>query len=309
MTKAEIVNTITRSFHKANLQLRKHSPVILVAAGVVGTVASAVMACRATTKVSAIAAEAKETINTIHECTNNPEFADQYTEEDAKKDLTVVYAQTGLKFVKLYAPAVLLGAASISCMVASNVILHKRNVALAAAYTAVDKGFKAYRSRVVERFGKELDRELRHGVKAVEVEETVTDEDGKEQIVKKTVNICDPNQYSEYSRIFAEGCIGWEKSSEYNLTFLRHQQNSANNLLKERGYLFLNEVYDMLGFRRTKAGQVVGWYYDEKNPDLDNFVDFGIYNPNNDKAADFVNGYERNIVLDFNVNGPILDLI
>jgi hypothetical protein len=178
---------------------------------------------------------------------------------------------------------------------------------LAAAYATVDKSFKEYRSRVVERFGKELDRELRYNIKAKEVDEIVQNEDGTETVVKKTVNVADPNLYSDYARFFDEACPGWTKDPEFNLMFLKDQQRFANDKLKAQGYLFLNEVYDMLGIPRTKAGQVVGWIYDEKNPIGDNFVDFGIFNENITKARDFVNGYERVILLDFNVDGNIMD--
>ena len=91
--------------------------------------------------------------------------------------------------------------------------------------------------------------------------------------------------------------------------FLKHQMNHANELLKCRGHVFLNEVYDMIGIPRTKAGQIVGWIYDEKNPVGDNFIDFGIFDETKQKSIDFVNGYERTILLDFNVDGVIYDKI
>lgn len=306
MKKLNVVNNVTRAFHKVGFQFKKHSPEILVITGVVGGVASAVMACKATTKVSAILDESKKTINTIHETVNNPEFKDRYTVEDSKKDLTIVYAQTGLKLVKLYGPAVALGVASITSILAGHSILNKRNAALAAAYATVDNSFKEYRNRVVERFGKDLDRELKYNIKAKEVEETVVDENGKETVVKKTVAV---GQESDYARFFDEACTGWTKDAELNLTFLRQQQNYANELLRSRGHLFLNEVYDMLGIPRTKAGQIVGWIYDEKNPVGDNFVDFGIYDLYDERKRAFVNGYERSILLDFNVDGNIWELM
>lgn len=312
MKNIELMKNITRSFSKVDLQLKKHSPEILVIAGVVGTVASAVMACKATTKVSKIVEETKTTIDTIHNFAENAEKAPEtvdYTPEDAKKDLAIVYVQTGVKFLKLYGPAVALGALSITSILASNNILRKRNVALAAAYTVIDKGFKDYRGRVIERFGEELDRELRYNIKAKEVEETITDKKGKEKTVTKTVNVADPNYYSDYARFFDDGCTGWQKDAEYNLMFLKQQQNWANERLRSRGYLFLNEVYDMLGIPRTKAGQCVGWVYNKDNSIGDNYVDFGIYDMYKEPARDFVNGYERTILLDFNVDGNILDLI
>lgn len=305
-----IVNTISRSAHKAGLKFKKHSPEIMVVAGVVGVVTSTVMACKATTKVNDILEETKKQVDDVHnvlESENVP--AEEYTNEDAKKDLAIIYTQTGVKLIKLYGPAVLVGALSITGILASHRILKKRNVALTAAYATIDRSFKEYRGRVVERFGKELDRELRYNIKAQKIEEVTVDKDGKETVEKKTVNVVDPNMYSDYARIFDNGSTGWTKDPEYNLMFLKNQQNYANDKLKAQGYLFLNDVYDMLGIPRTKAGQIVGWVYDPDNTVGDNFVDFGIYDIYNEKACDFVNGRERSIVLDFNVDGNILDLI
>lgn len=307
MSKTDVMNKITRTFNKVGFKFKKHSPEILVITGIVGTVASAVMACKATAKVNGIMEEHKEQMNKIHEVAETTN-KDEYSEEDLKKDTTIVCVQTGVKYAKLYGPSVALGVLSITSILAGHNITRKRNVALAAAYTAVDKSFKEYRGRVVERFGKDLDRELRYNIKAKEFTDTVKDEKtGKEKVTKNIVNVADPNLYSEYARIYDDGCNGWTKDPELNLAFLKKQQNYANDRLKARGYLFLNEVYDILGIPRTKAGQVVGWIYDEEHPIGDNFVDFGIFNADIEKTRDFVNGYERSIILDFNVDGPILD--
>ena len=194
-----------------------------------------------------------------------------------------------------------------------NSLLRKRNVALAAAYMTVDKSFKDYRGRVAERFGTDAEREIRYNIKAKDIEETVVDEKGKEKTVKTTVEtVEDPNQISAWSRIWQEGNPGWTKDAQHNKYFLTQIQNQANDMLRNRGHLFLNEVYDMLGYPRIKEGNIIGWIYDEKNPVGDNFVDFGIYPLNGtiDQAKiNFINGDERSILLDFNVDGPILDLI
>ena len=312
MKKAEIMNTLTRKFYRVGFKFKKHSPEILVGAGVVGVVASAVMACKATTKLDDVLAETKDTVDKIHDVTEHPEKipeGKEYTVEDSKKDLTIVYTQAGVKLVKLYGPAVVLGTVSIAAIIGGHHILRKRNIALAAAYTAVDKGFKEYRGRVLERFGEEVDRELRYNIKAKEIEKKVKDANGKETVVKETVDVADPNLTSDYARFFDDGCTGWTKDPEFNLMFLKDQQRYANDLFKSKGHLFLNEVYDMLGIPRTQAGQVVGWIYDEKNPIGDNFIDFGIYDIADERKRSFVNGYERTILLDFNVDGNILEMI
>ena len=307
MKKTELMAGMARKMHKLGFKVKQRSPEILVIGGAIGVVASAVMACKATLKVNEVLDEAKTQIDTVHEVANDPNMSEKYTEEDKKKDLSIVYVQTGVKLVKLYGPSVVLGVASLACILTSHKILRKRNVALAAAYATVDRSFKEYRGRVVERFGEELDRELKYNIKAKQVEEKVVNEDGTETVVTKTVNAVDPTQYSEYARFFDDGCIGWEKNPEYNLMFVRQVQNWANERLKSRGYLFLNEVYEMFGFPMTEAGQVVGWVYDKEIGD--GFVDFGVYDLYNEKARDFVNGRERVILLDFNVDGNVAKLL
>ena len=320
MKKIELMTTVSSAFNKMSFKLKKHSPEILVVVGVFGTVASAVMACNSTTKVSGILDKTKEDIDFIHDCVANKSLSEEYTSEDAKKDLTIVYAQTGVKLAKLYSPAVALGVFSIGSIVASNNILRKRNVALAAAYATVDKGFKEYRNRVVERFGKEVDSELKYNIKAKKIEKNVVDEDGKKKKVKETIGVVDNGPLSDYSFFFEESNPYWEKDGNYNRMFLLAQQQYANDTLRANGYLYLNDVLDGLGIPRTKAGQIVGWTYNAGNPNGDEYVDFGIYETYRRDEESFVKGkamseslgkeeYERVVILDFNVDGNILELM
>jgi hypothetical protein len=232
-----------------------------------------------------------------------------YAAEDAKKDLAIYYAQGAVKLAKLYAPAVLVGVSGLMCMWGANNMLRKRNAALTAAYAGAFQSLKDYRGRVVERFGKELDNELMYNVKAKEIEEIEIGEDGTEHVVTKTVDAADPNLNSIYARFFDEYCKGWTKSPEDNLRFLKMVQAWATKKLQSQGYLYLNDVYEALGIDKTKAGHVVGWIYDEVHPVGDNYVDFGIYNLYNEKARDFVNGRERSILLDFNVDGNVWEMM
>lgn len=311
MGKINMTN-VSRTFHKVGFKLKQHSPEILVVAGVVGTVTSAVLACKATTKLSGILDKAKTDIDTIHAVTKNPELlpeGEEYTVEDSKKDLTIVYAKTGVDLLKLYGPALALGAVSITAILAGHNITRKRNIALAAAYTALDNSFKGYRGRVIERFGKDLDRELRYNIKAKEIEETTTNEDGSETTVKKIVNVGTPSDFSPYAKCFDETCAGWSRNAEDNLFFIKQQQNYLNQRLQTYGHVFLNEAYDALGFQRTKAGQQVGWVYDPNNPDCDCFIDFDVFDLYDEQKRAFVNGYEKSIWLDFNVDGVISELL
>lgn len=327
MKKTEIMTNVSNTFNKVSFQMKKHSPEILVVAGVIGTVASAVLACKATTRVNSILEKSKENIDAIHDYPDRKDvnvetengIVNEYTEKDMKKDLTYVYAQTGMELAKLYAPSVALGVLSISSILASNNILRKRNVALAAAYATVDKSFKEYRNRVVERFGQEIDRELKYNIKAQKVSETIVDEEtGKEKKVKKEAFVVSPSDISGYARFFEKYTVDeegnsvlnphWESNNEYNLMFIKAQESYANDLLKAKKRLFLNDVYEMLGLPQTKAGQVVGWVYNPEHPNGDNYVDFGLY-ADNLSYSDYANGLDPAILLDFNVDGNIWELM
>ena len=297
----EIMSKASGALNKIGFGLKKRSPEILVAVGVVGTVVSAVMACKATTKINTILDETKEQLDKIHEYAGIPDVAEKYNAEDAKKDTAIVYAQAGVKLAKLYAPAVGLGILSISSILVSNNILRKRNMAISAALAAATQDFKDYRNRVIERFGKEVDHQLRYNIKAEEIEETITDEKGKEKKVKKSIEVADPNA-SGYVKYFTRSNPYWEEDSSYVEMFLRSQQNYANDKLKATGHLTLNDVYDMLGFHDSKAGMVVGWIYDLDHPNGDNYVEFDVKKVN---LPNEQGGYEEAYAIDFNVDGNI----
>lgn len=299
---------ITRAMYGGLFRIRKNGPVIMVTLGVIGAVASTVLACRATTKLNGILEESKEDVDIIHNAVEHPESLPEkatYSENDMKKDLRILYIQTGVKIVKLYLPSVVLGTLSLSSILMAHRILSRRNVALAAAYATVDKGFKKYRSNVMERFGDKVDKELKYNIKAKEIEKKIIDENGEEQTVTETVDVAEIDEYSEYSKFFTDDNPYWQNDPEYNLMFLRRQEKYANDKLKAKGRLFLNEVYEMLGIPKTKAGQIVGWTYTRDPQNEDNYVDFGIYDANKIAHQYFVNGLEKSIILDFNVEGNI----
>lgn len=298
--KTEIMKSVNGVASKTVMKLKKHSPEILVVAGIAGTVVSAVLACKATTKVAEILDETKGTLDTIHEGMETGAINGQeYTTEDGKKDTVVVYAQTGMKLAKLYAPAIILGTLSITSILASNNILRKRNVALGAAYAAIDKSFKEYRGRVIERFGEQVDTELKYGIKAKKFEEIEVDpETGKEKKVKKTVMVADPNLQSDYAVYFDSKSRNYETNPDYNRMFLKAQQAFANDKLQTRGHLFLNEVLDDLDLPRTPAGQIVGWTKDGP----DGYVNFRIVEVERETKD---GRHEPALLLDFNVEGNI----
>jgi hypothetical protein len=317
MKEIKLLTALSKKTQKAVNKVQKHSPEILIFAGVGGVVVSTVMACKATTKLGDILTESRVEIETIKQHFVDTQAQEKFPNDEGVKELnkketkliTVAYIQTGVKVVKLYAPSAAIGVLSVSSIFASNNILKKRNIALAAAYTTLDTSFKEYRIRVANRFGEEVENEIRYNMKSQKIEEVEVDENGKEKKVKKTVKVAGVDGNSDYARYFDRTSKEWVQDHSYREMFLRSRQSYANDKLKANGLLYLNEAYELLGLPKSKAGQVVGWVYDPNNERGDNFVDFGIkevYRKDETKDNDV---FEKVFLVDFNVDGNIWELL
>lgn len=286
----------TRSIGRSGLILKKYSPEILTGVGVVTGISAGVLAVRATLKAEPVLDRIRSDIQGVKELRDAGKLDNP---QEYGRTLGIVYGLGAIELGRLYGPSITLGLASVSCVIGAHGIMRKRNAALVVAYNAIEKSFSEYRSRVVDAIGEEKELVIRRGI----LQEEVTDEEtGK----KKIVSTFDPNGVSAYAKFFDEYNAQWSKTPEYNLMFLKNQQNWANDQLHARGHLFLNEVYEALSIPHTKAGAVCGWVV---SGDGDNFVDFGMYDVESDAAREFINGYERSILLDFNVDGVIYDKI
>lgn len=309
MKKTELATKAGQILVKTKLGIKKHSPEILVATGIGTGIIAAVIACKQTIKANNIITVAREDlqhIENVKELAANNEV--EYTEEDERADREIIGKRITIGMVKTYALPVGLGILSITCILAGHHILKKRNVALAAAYSALSTDFMNYRKRVVDKYGKDVDFMLKNGLeKQIVANQVVDPETGEVKETKEEVLTYDGDKLSQYARIFDEvGSTQWTPSADHNRAFLLMEQNYFNERIKTRGYIFLNEVYERLGFRPTKAGSVVGWVY--QNADYEG-IDFGIFTAHTQKAAEFLEGTEPSIILDFNVQGDILSLV
>lgn len=284
---------------KINYTLKKNAPKILVGLGGVLSVGAVVAACKATPKAQDILEEAKTELDKIDSVVDKASegTVSEYTVEDASKDKAIVKAKTAGKLIKTYAPTFIMEGAALGCFFGSHHILTKRNAALSAASLIIENELKDYRQRVVDRFGEEVDKELRYKMVDKEFEEEVVDSKGKTKTVKKTEKVSEYDGHSEFDRWFVDGVPGWDKNAEWNKEYLIQRQKWANRELKINGYLTLNEVYQRIGFIRTTAGASAGWIYDPTRPDEDQ-IDFGLMNIRN---ADSVNLEAKEWYLHFNI--------
>lgn len=282
-----VPNAVTVKMARQVLIAKKHSPRILFVVGVAGAVSSTVLACRATLKLEKALDDIGAEVADVKK--------DLAQTDGYGKDLAFVYVKGAANIGQLYAPALIVGTLSIGALTGSHITLTRRNAGLTAAYAAVSQSYTDYRDRVREEVGTEKEYNLFQGVQIKEVE----DADGK----KAKLSMVDPNKMSAYARFFDEFSPRWQKNAEYNKIFLQAQQNYFNFTLQSRGHVFLNEVYDNLGIERTTPGAVVGWVLGNGG---DDYIDFKMFETGNEA---FVNGYERSILLDFNVDGPIYNLL
>lgn len=297
----DILNSLKSAFYTLSFNLKKHGPEILTGVGITGVITGTVLACIATTKLEKTIEPHKKELDEIHDNKDN------CSDQEYRRDLARAYGKAAWSMAKLYGPAALVEISSIGCLVGSHKILRNRNMALASAYTTVSNAFEAYKKRVADKLGSEAEKELRYGIHEEEIEEEYTDEKGKKKVRKQIVKTMDEDTRSPYSRFYDAGCSGWSRDAGANNIYLRNVQAYFNDRLRIRKYVFLNEVYEYLNLPPIQEGQYLGWYYDPDDENLHNCIDFGIYDIHDVEKRNFVNGLENVIILDFNIDGNIVD--
>ena len=292
------MNLVPASAARAVLKFKKNSPTIFFVGGVIGVVTSTVMACKATLQLNHILETANGDVDEVKSryLGAQQQLLDEMSETEYKKELAKIYATTALRITRLYGPAVAVGGVSIAALTGSHISLTRRNAALAAAYGVVAKAFEEYRERVRAEIGDDKEELIYRGFEQQEI----VNEDGK----KEKVLVVPEGQSSPYARLFDESNRYFQKDFGLNRFFLQTQEKFANEKLRAHRHLFLNEAYDALGFKRSSEAQMVGWVLTDSEGD--GYVDFGL---DDDENVKFMNGTERCVWLDFNVDGIILDKI
>lgn len=306
-----IGTTISRKTGKAELILKKNSPEILLGIGIIGFVGTVFTACKATLRADEVLEYHKNKMKDIHDAKEiadqNPDKELEYDDNLYRQDIGFQYLKTTGNMLKLYAPAIALGSLSLACILTSRNIMQKRYLGVVAAYNGVSAAFEQYRKRVRDEYGEGLDKHFRYGTTYDTLTEIGVDENGKKIKTKVDTENTDPALVTpnDTCRFFDSSNPNWDRNPNFSMLFLRGQQDILNDILHTRGHVFLNEVYDALGFPHTPQGAVLGWIDGEG----DNCVDFGLFDSNKDSVRRFVNGVDNVILLEFNHDGVIWDRI
>ncbi len=308
---SNIKNSLIKTSGKTKLMIKKNSPEILLTFGIVGFVGTVVAACSATLRADEVLDYHKKKIEDIHEAKRiadeDPDNELEYSDEVYKQDIGIQYLKTTVNMVKLYAPAIAIGTVSLACILTSRSIMKKRYLGVVAAYNSLSIIFDEYRKRVKEEYGEDLDRHFRYGTTYETITETKTDEDGKKRKEKVDIENTDllTIPKDDTCRVFDSNNPNWDRNAQFNMMWLRGRQNMLNDILHTRGHVFLNEVYDALGFKHTPQGAVLGWIDGEG----DDNIDFGLYDYDKENVRRFINGVDNVILLEFNHDGVILDRV
>lgn len=307
---AKIGAKVSVAAGRVGLKVAKHSPELLLAAGIVGFVGTVVLACKATMKAKDVLEEVEGDVSSLNIKKTFVEENSDCPEEDlemVEKEIFQLRVKTAGSFLRMYGPSIALGCVSVACLLASRNIINKRYLAAVSAYNAVSEAFQEYRSRVIEEEGEKKDRHYRYGTTYGLEDETIVDENGKKKKQKVEVSETNMDKTSGTSRVFDSSNINWVETPSYNLMFLRSQERRFNDLLQTRGHVFLNEIYDALGFEHVPQGQAIGWVLGDKNSD--DYISFGIMEGDERETRHFINGETNSILLEFNHGGVIWDRI
>ena len=296
---------------------KQHSPEILLGLGIVGVVGGTVLACKATTKLDRILDEADDRKQNVDKVLSDPKkYISEdavYTEEDAENDKRIIKVQTVGSIVKAYAPAVLLEFGGLACICASFGILKKREAAVAGMLAATERAYAAYRKRVADKYGEEEEQNIFYDIQETTVIDVDENNNTTETKVKTPNNLTD-----KYTFIFdAAHFKTFKEDARENGYFLLGVQDAFNSLLRDgraatskkgRGYVYLDEVLEQLGYiwddKDSKEAwtHLAGFVYDQNDPSCDNCVDFGLGSPVNEA---FNNGDEPVAILNFNCCGNV----
>lgn len=294
-----IGNTMVKAINTGMLFAKKYAPQIMFGCGAVSLIGAVGFSAKAGYDIHAENERHKSVKQqSVYDDVVVPKSEyDENTEMLRANDIMHVG-----NIAKSVAPAAILTIISLGCFTGSTIILNKRNTAVMAAYKACDEAFKQYRERIADIFGEDEEKLIKLGLTKNENELLPVDNlDEEESEDTYTQN---SNTHTQHAVFFDEASPYWSKIPMFNKNFLISVQNEMNEQLHKKGHVFLNEVFDRVGVPRTPAGSIEGWIDDGTDK-----ISFGIFNAESVAARDFVNGYEKSILLDFNVDGVIYDLI
>ena len=203
-------------------KIRSYSPEILIGAGISGMISSTVMAVKSTHKAMSLIKEKKKELK--------------------KNKLKPI--ETFKAVFKCYIPSTVITVLSVGCIITASSINHKRNAALATAYSLSESALKLYQEKVIETVGEKKEQQVR-------------DEVAKEKIAKNPASKSEVIITSNGDTLCYDGLSGRYFKSD--IEKLRKAVNDLNHTMINNMCVSLNDFYDLIGLASIPVGDKLGW--------------------------------------------------
>lgn len=312
------MNKFGMILNKVGFWTKRKSPELLVAGAIIAAAGSIVLAIKATPKAEIVLANANTKIKRIksdmHD--DNKIANHEYSVSLGKKELTKVYALTTLELGKLYLPTAIGFSLTVAGILNSHKIMKGRNMALAAAYTTLENGYRSYRERVAAKVGEAVENDIFRNMYSEKKEVTELDANGNEITKVKAVKGPHVKVDSDFAVIYDSNAKEWLRDTNMVLNNLAMKEKWLNQKLIYTKALFLYEVYEELGIdiyslgeKKAQASRVLGWIYDPEDNSRDSYISIGLFDRmgnRNEYAMNALRNNDQELFLEFNVDGDIL---
>lgn len=211
---------------KFSTGLRRSSPTILTALGIVGVVGTAAMAVRATPKALCLIKAKKDELET-----------------DKLTPMELVQTTW-----RCYIPSALIGIGTITCIIGIGVMDKRNQAALTSAYAMINESYKQYRQAAKKVYGKEADNKI-HAEMAKDA--MIASIDWGYQVYNMDM---DP----ESEQLLFYDLIS-KKYFTTTMAAVLNAQYHVNRNLAVRGDCSLNEYLSFLGVDGVENGDEMGW--------------------------------------------------
>lgn len=223
------INTLASRAQKIAVD---NSPLILTAIGVSGTVATAILAGKATVKAVRIIELEEEDLRTRYK--NSPDETKWWL--DNKDKFLLVWPQ--------YIPAVTTGALTITAIIAANRIGTRRAVALAGAYSLLERANEEYREKIIEKLGPNKERAAR--------DELAQDRMNRNPSTQSQIIITGSGDVPCYD-------VWTGRYFRSDMETIKKAMNDINYKVNNHNYASLNDFYNLIGLPNVPQGEELGW--------------------------------------------------
>jgi hypothetical protein len=217
--------------------MKDHSPTILTAVAIAGSVTTTVLAVKATP-------QAVERLNKASEkkYQANPDGGPGSSRLTVWETIKVAYP--------VYIPAVAMTAVTIGCIVSANSINTRRNAALLGAYALTETAFKEYQDKVTSEIGQNKERKIRDELVVDQMRKNPRDFHNEMVVLNGTEQWCYDVPSGRYFKSDMES--------------IRKAQNEINAEAIRNMWATQTQFYDMIGLRSNGMSDEFGWSGDKQ---------------------------------------------